>query len=74
MTRYYTTVSRLTGTGRKYSYLLGPFETEEAARARIPDAKREAALVDPWTAFDLFGTCGVTGAPYPIGVLNDRLC
>lgn len=71
--RYYTTVVRQTSNTIKVGYLFGPFESEAAARERIPEARRLAEAVDPFTAFDAFGTCAVKGGPpFPVGVLNDR--
>lgn len=82
---FYTTVVRETGTPwspvdgarnrqRPYrvGYLLGPFSSEALAREQIPLARTLAEQVDPRTVFDAFGTAKVTGAPLPIGVLNER--
>lgn len=81
---FYTTVVREVGyraVGRpgeakppyQIGYLLGPFESEEIARAHILQAKREAEAIDPFCAFDAFGTCSITtDGPLPAGALNER--
>jgi hypothetical protein len=66
---FYVTVVR---APRRVGYLLGPFASEPAARACIPDARRVAEEIDPRTVFDAFGTARVEGVPLPVGVLNDR--
>lgn len=72
-TRFYTTIVRDSRDARKVGYLLGPFESEATARGHIPAARREAERVDPFTAFDAFGTCSVTGeGGFPVGALNER--
>lgn len=67
---FYTTVVR----DRRVGYLLGPFDDEQAARGKIPAARRLAEQVDPFTVFDAFGTCRVTidRGELPRGVLMDR--
>lgn len=68
---FYATVVR----GAKVGYLLGPFDSEPAARAVIPDARRLAEAIDPRTVFDAFGTARVElagDAALPRGVLMDR--
>lgn len=71
--RFYTTIVRDSRGARKVGYLLGPFETETRAREHIPAARREAERIDPFTAFDAFGTCVVRGeGRFPVGALNER--
>ena len=41
------------------------------AMAAAIGARREAEAIDPRCAFDAFGTASVTGAPLPVGVLNE---
>jgi hypothetical protein len=67
---YYVTVRRGSRTG----YLLGPHPSKEQAEARVPEGRRLAGQVDPFTAFDGFGVTRVVmrpGAQLPPGVLND---
>lgn len=70
---FYVTVIRNGGTPhRKVGFLAGPFQAHEDALARVDEARRVADGIDPWTAFDAFGTTGVEGYDKP-GVLNSRL-
>lgn len=57
---FYTTVVRRQCGSQRVGYLLGPYDDEETARAKISIARRLAEQVDPFTAFDAFGTCKIT--------------
>ena len=73
---FYTTIAREhpAGGGRKVGFLLGPYDCEPCARARIADARRLAETVDPFTAFDAFGTARLErDGELPPGALNSRL-
>lgn len=73
-TGYYATIIRDSAFGgRKVGFLLGPYDCEFCARERIPDARRLAAAVDPFTAFDAFGTARVDAPTLQPGVLNSKL-
>ena len=63
--KYYVTIMRGARVGR----LLGPYDTKEEAEQRVPDARRLAAEVDPFAAFDAFGVTGMEGREYPPGML-----
>ncbi len=69
---FYVTIKR----GRRTSYIAGPFQDYEEARAHIDPARKAAEEVDPFTWFDFFGVTRVFGpaaAALPPGVLNSRL-
>jgi hypothetical protein len=69
---FYVTVKRGSRTG----YLLGPHGTYDEADARVPEGRRLAGQVDPFTAFDGFGVTRVRmhpGAELPPGVLNEMV-
>lgn len=71
---YYCTVQRLTNDEPKVGWLLGPYADEPAARGRLPDARRLAEAVDPFTVFDAFGTARLErDGELPPGVLNSQL-
>lgn len=71
---FYCTVIRANGTpARRVGFLLGPYDDEPTARERIPDARRLAAEIDPFTEFDLFGTARLVRDELPAGTLNARL-
>jgi hypothetical protein len=69
---YYVTVVR---DGRGVGFLAGPFDQHADALAMVEPARAAAYTVDPWTAFDAFGTARWKDAssPAPIGKLNDLL-
>jgi hypothetical protein len=50
--RFYVTVKR----GEQTGFLLGPYETHEEALANVDRARQLAHDVDPFSAFDAFGT------------------
>lgn len=67
---YYVSIVR----DRRKGLLAGPFTTHTEALATVDRARSEALVVDPWTHFDLFGTCSLPrAAGNPIGKLNQRL-
>lgn len=73
-TGYYCTVVRGAGPSAKVGWLLGPYDDEPSARAKLPDARRLAYEADPRTHFDAFGTARLEReGTLPQGVLNDRL-
>lgn len=64
---YYVSIIR---DGRK-GLLAGPFATHTEAIANVSAARNEAYKVDPWSWFDLFGTCSLPrDAKNPKGTLN----
>lgn len=70
--RFYVSIVR----GSKVGYLLGPYDSEPAARVHVGRASRSAMAVDPRAAFDSFGVVGVSlepGRAFPPGVLNSRI-
>lgn len=71
--RYYVTVKR---DRSQTGWLCGPFDTHDEAKAAVADARAVAEEIDPWTAFDAFGTSSLTqpaGKAFPVGVLNEKL-
>lgn len=77
-TGFYATLRRETRQGTKTAWLLGPFETKEAAEARVTDAARAAEDHDHWCAWDARGVSsitheGATLADLPAGRLNASL-
>lgn len=67
---YYVSIVR----DRRTGLLAGPFATHTEALATVPAAREEAQDVDPWAAFDLFGTCSLPrDLANPMGTLNQRL-
>lgn len=55
--------------GGKFLLLAGPFETHEAALARVEQATEIARNLDPNCAFYAFGTCRLEAAN-GTGILN----
>lgn len=73
-TGYYTTIMRGANGGRKVGYMFGPFDDEATARKHVARACALAAEIDPFTAFDLFGTASITtDGDLPSGAFNARL-
>lgn len=71
---YYATIMRgQAGRKPKVGFLVGPFDDEPTARARIPDARRLAEQHDPFTAFDFFGTARLERDTLPAGIFNAKL-
>jgi hypothetical protein len=71
---FYCTVQRLTNDQPKVGWLLGPYDDEPSARAKLPDARRLAEAADPRTVFDAFGTARLErDGDLPPGVLNTQL-
>jgi len=68
---FYCTMLR----GERVAWLAGPFDTKQAAEARLRDAREAAEAADPWSAFDAFGVTRLERpvAALPYGVLNERL-
>lgn len=67
---YYVSLRR----GKRTALLAGPFETLTEAMSKVERAIAVAAEVDPWSHFDLFGTCSLPRAPgNPLGKLNTQL-
>lgn len=66
MIGYYVTVAR----GKRVGWLAGPFADHQQALALVPMVRDEAVRVDPWCAFDAFGTASRQGATLPRGVLH----
>lgn len=67
---YYVTLIR----GARVGYLVGPLSSEQAARDRIPAARKVAEEIDPFTCFDLFGTARLERiGELPEGVLNSKV-
>lgn len=69
---FYCTMIR----GDKVAWLVGPFDTKEAAEAKVPAARNAAYDVDPRSHFDAFGVTRLERPDdrmLPRGVLNDRL-
>jgi hypothetical protein len=59
---------------KRVGWLLGPYDDEATARAKLPDARRLAEAADPFTAFDAFGTARLErDGDLPPGVLNTQL-
>ena len=70
--RFYVSIVR----GSKVGYLLGPYDSEPAAREHVLRASRVAEEIDPRAHWDSFGVVGVSlddGKPFPSGVLNARI-
>ena len=68
---YYVTVIR----DNRVGWLFGPIADRDAARAFVEPVRRLACNIDPWCAFDLFGTSSIKRAgdqPLPPGKLNDH--
>lgn len=67
---YYVDIIR----DKRVALLAGPFETHDEALALVGEVRSIAYDVDPWTWFDLCGTCSLPRSPdNPVGKLNDRL-
>lgn len=68
---FYVTAIRDGKTG----WLFGPVADHAVALSLVPVVSALARNIDPWCAFDAFGTTGVTPAPgkaLPPGKLNDH--
>lgn len=59
--------------GGRHGYLLGPYDTHEAALANVDRGKAGAHEVDDRAHWYGYGTCKVTAPTLPTGRLNDRL-
>ena len=72
-TYYYVTMRRDSRT----AFLLGPCRQHETALALVETVRKAAEEVDPFTAFDAFGTASVIWNHklplLPDGKLNNRL-
>ncbi len=69
---FYCTMIR----GDKTAWLAGPFETKEAAEAKVPAAREAAYEADPRSHFDAFGVAKLdcpNRPVLPLGVLNGKL-
>jgi hypothetical protein len=72
---FYVTVVRDPGPRQKVGWLLGPYDTKEAAECDVVWARNKANEIDPFTAFDVFGVTKLTrpGANgLPIGKLGTK--
>lgn len=67
---YYATILR---DGRRLGLLLGPYNEHREALALVDRASHLAIQVDPFAAFDAFGTVAVLDGTRTPGVLNDLL-
>ena len=75
LTGFYVTVVRDPGPRQKVGWLLGPYNTKEAAEQEVDWAMNKARDIDPWTAFDAFGVTKLTvdGARgLPVGKLGTK--
>lgn len=70
---YYCTVMREASPRRKVGWLLGPFDDKETAESYVGVARGLAAEIDPFTAFDAFGTARLERDNLPAGILQARL-
>jgi hypothetical protein len=74
---YYVTVRREIAGSVKVGWLLGPFETKEAAEARVTEGSRLACEFDPRMHWDAFGVARLEelceDRALPKGVLNERM-
>jgi hypothetical protein len=59
-------------SGGRVGFLLGPFETHQAALDAVPEGKRKAEEVDARAFWHAFGTLRVEGPPWPKGVLEPK--
>lgn len=72
---FYVTMRRETMEGVKVAWLLGPYDTHEAALGLVHTARDLAEKVDPRCAWEAFGTSSITWeaeslAGFPKGKLN----
>jgi hypothetical protein len=58
--------------GKRVAILAGPLTTHDEALGYVESARKLASKIDPWTDFDLFGTCSRPVADIT-GALNARL-
>ena len=58
---------------KRTALLAGPYDTHDEALQMVRPARRVASEIDPWSDFDLIGTCSLETATPPRGIINDRL-
>ncbi len=63
---YYVTMKRLGRT----AWLLGPYETQEAAADQVCRGRVLASEIDPWADFDAFGTAHLASRVTPSTVFG----
>jgi hypothetical protein len=71
---YYVSIVRNAGSpGQRLGLLAGPFPQHQTALDLVDRARGLAENVDPWAAFDAFGTVRMADDYTQPGVLNAQL-